>query len=53
MRRRLDVYRLFKWALLALPETVLTEIFYWHEIGLEVDDGLEFVDLLKKAKVLS
>lgn len=35
-----------------MPETILTEIFYCHDIDLEYEDGIEFDDLLEKALLL-
>lgn len=52
LRRRLDLYTQCQWFLQGLPEKVVMEIFYRHDIDLEDDNGLDFENLLEKALVL-
>ena len=52
LRSRLDLYTQCQWFLQGLPERVVMEIFYWHDIDLEDDNGLNFEYLLEKALVL-
>ncbi len=51
LRKRLDLYSQCQWFLQGLPERVVMEIFYRHDIDLEDDDSLDFEDLLEKALV--
>lgn len=52
LRRRLDLYTQCQWILQGLPERVVMEIFYRHDIDLEDGNGLDFEDLLKRALVI-
>ena len=53
LQKRLDQYTQCQWFLQGLPETLLMRFFYWYDMDLEDDNGLDFENLLEKVLVLA